>query len=234
MCVFSFIPADFIYIIEILLELSSFTVSALKTLCFFVSIYICVYLSLLNENLFNIFFCLQITTIGRYGGSTTRSKIPVGSFYGHSFIFPWEWSSYVEHYIPNGHSSATVGTHNTATTASNNVTQNGHEQQQQQHHHQVIFSQLGLFLSLLEDIQCRYSLTKTQLDTLLTSLSASQSASDHTQYYLQKNQKKCVDDKIICIYNDCLQLQQQLNLCQRAIDRLQRGLGLGLPKKGIQ
>ncbi|XP_029637353.1 baculoviral IAP repeat-containing protein 6 isoform X1 [Octopus sinensis] len=163
---------------------------------------------------------LKITTIGRYGGSATRSKIPVGSFYGHSFIFPWEWNSYLEHH--GGVSGSNQASSSTATPSS------GQEHQQQQ---QMILSQLGLFLSLLEDIQCRYSLTKTQLDTLLTSLLASQSASDHVQCYLQKNPKKNVDDKITCIYNDCLQLQLQLNLCHHAIDRLQRGLGLSVIKK---
>ncbi len=32
----------------------------------------------------------QITTIGRYGGSTTRSRIPIGCFYGHTTLLPWE------------------------------------------------------------------------------------------------------------------------------------------------
>jgi baculoviral IAP repeat-containing protein 6 len=34
--------------------------------------------------------CFQITTIGRYGMSTTRCKIPIGSFYGHIVILPGE------------------------------------------------------------------------------------------------------------------------------------------------
>ncbi len=33
---------------------------------------------------------VQITTIGRYGGSTTRSRIPIGCFYGHTTLLPWE------------------------------------------------------------------------------------------------------------------------------------------------
>ena len=37
---------------------------------------------------------LQITTIGRYGGSTTRSRIPIGCFYGHTTLLPWEVDAY--------------------------------------------------------------------------------------------------------------------------------------------
>ena len=33
----------------------------------------------------------QITTIRRYGGNSARTKIPIGSFYGHTFILPWEY-----------------------------------------------------------------------------------------------------------------------------------------------
>ncbi|GAB1609836.1 baculoviral IAP repeat-containing protein 6-like isoform X2 [Argonauta hians] len=171
---------------------------------------------------------LKITTIGRYGGSATRSKIPVGSFYGHSFIFPWEWNSYHEQHAGVSGNSGQVPTTSSPVGATNSTGQD-HQQQQQ-----LILSQLGLFLSLLEDFQCRYSLTKTQLDSLLTSLLASQSASDHVQCYLQKNPKKNVDDKITSIYNDCLQLQLQLNLCHHAIDRLQRGLGLSVIKKDAE
>ena len=36
----------------------------------------------------------QITTIGRYGGSTTRSRIPIGCFYGHTTLLPWEVDAY--------------------------------------------------------------------------------------------------------------------------------------------
>lgn len=33
-------------------------------------------------------FSPQITTIGRYGMSTAKCKIPVGSYYGHTLVLP--------------------------------------------------------------------------------------------------------------------------------------------------
>ena len=32
----------------------------------------------------------QITVIGRYGSTNARAKIPLGFYYGHTYIFPWE------------------------------------------------------------------------------------------------------------------------------------------------
>lgn len=33
---------------------------------------------------------LQITVIGRYGSTNARAKIPLGFYYGHTYILPWE------------------------------------------------------------------------------------------------------------------------------------------------
>lgn len=32
----------------------------------------------------------QITVIGRYGSTNARAKIPLGFYYGHTYILPWE------------------------------------------------------------------------------------------------------------------------------------------------
>ena len=89
-----------------------------------------------------------------------------------------------------------------------------------------ILSQLGMFITLQEDIQCRYSLACHRLESLLAALDIPQNNSGHTQYYLRKGKKNDEDPKILQAYNDCIQLQLQLNLAQRAIERLQRALGI--------
>lgn len=35
---------------------------------------------------FNLIKYAQITAIGRYGMSTTKCRIPIGTFYGHSYV----------------------------------------------------------------------------------------------------------------------------------------------------
>jgi len=79
---------------------------------------------------------LQITTIGRYGSGTTRSKIPIGSFYGHSYIFPWEWGPHV------GDGSLLTGARALDLPAQSQL-----------------LSHLGSFMSLLEDIQVKLGAT---------------------------------------------------------------------------
>ena len=74
-----------------------------------------------------------MTTIGKYGSGTTRSKIPIGSYYGHSYILPWEWSPKVEH--------------QTSPTTSSVACQLDLPSQSQ------LLTHLGSFMSLLEDIQ---------------------------------------------------------------------------------
>ena len=61
----------------------------------------------------------------------------------------------------------------------------------------------------------------------MTQLELPQNNSAHTQYYLKKT-KKAEDEKIQQAYYDCVQLQLQINLAQRAIDRLQKAVGLSL------
>ena len=89
-----------------------------------------------------------------------------------------------------------------------------------------ILSQMSMLMTLQEDIQCRYSLACNRLEAYLQALDNPPSKSAHTHYYLQKNRKPEEDAKITHAYNDCIQLQVQLNLAQRAIQRLQRALGI--------
>ncbi|XP_076097651.1 dual E2 ubiquitin-conjugating enzyme/E3 ubiquitin-protein ligase BIRC6-like isoform X3 [Mytilus galloprovincialis] len=156
---------------------------------------------------------LKITTIGRYGSGSARSKIPIGSFYGHGYILPWEWNSYLEQ-----RSSASLS----SSSTSNQVELTTQSQ---------LLAQLDVYVSLLEDIQCRYSLARTRLENLLLSVDGQHYASSHIQYFLKKSRKNNDEDnKILQAYNDCLQLQLQQNLAQRVIDRLQAALGVKLPK----
>ncbi|KAK3576772.1 hypothetical protein CHS0354_014586 [Potamilus streckersoni] len=149
---------------------------------------------------------LKLTTIGRYGSGTTRSRIPIGAFYGHSYILPWEWNS----------GSDQVG--GTTSCQLDLTTQS------------QLLTQLGSFLSLQEDIQCRYSLSRTRLENLLSQTDSYHYTTSHTQYYLQRGKKNNDEDNnIIQAYNECLQLQLQQNLAQRAIDRLKNAIGLRLP-----
>ena len=74
-----------------------------------------------------------MTTIGKYGSGTTRSKIPIGSYYGHSYILPWEWSPKPEHHV--------------SPTTSSVACQLDLPTQSQ------LLTHLGSFMSLLEDIQ---------------------------------------------------------------------------------
>lgn len=148
-------------------------------------------------------FDLQITTIGRYSGGTTRSRIPIGSFYGHTTILPWESD------INQLPSVCGIPTNSISATAVD-----------QSH----LLSQLGMFVALQEDIQCRYSLSCNRLTSLLTAIDMPHSNNTHTKYYLKKTKKTEEDLKIQQAYYDCMQLQLQLNLAQRAIARLQRAL----------
>ncbi|XP_041353670.1 baculoviral IAP repeat-containing protein 6-like isoform X2 [Gigantopelta aegis] len=148
---------------------------------------------------------LKITTVGRYGTGTTKSRIPIGSFYGHSYILPWEWKEYLS--SQTGHSSSYI---------------NMMELQSQSQ----LLTQLSLFISLQEDLHCRYSLVRTRLENMLSAVDSRQFATSHVQYYLKKNRKGDQDWALNQSYSDCLQLQLQLNLAQRAITRLQRALGI--------
>ncbi|KAH9496163.1 Baculoviral IAP repeat-containing protein 6, partial [Bulinus truncatus] len=176
----------------------------------------------------------------RYSGGTTRSRIPLGSFYGHTYILPWEWpSTCTSNSFKN--QSAFGSSSTAAETCSLNslpakemangqnetpgMSRNSCELSNQA----SLFSHLAMFLSLLEDLQCRFNLAKTRLESLLNIVGSSQFLSSHVQYYLKRNSSGKLteeDAQILQAYNECLQLQLQLNLAQRAIHRLQTSLGI--------
>lgn len=88
-----------------------------------------------------------------------------------------------------------------------------------------IFSQLGVYVSIQEDIQCRYSLACRRLQSLLSAVDDTA----HTQHYLKKKDKKVDEDRRVYeAYRDCIALQQQLNVAQRAIHRLHKAVGLSV------
>ncbi|KAI8505639.1 Baculoviral IAP repeat-containing protein 6 [Branchiostoma belcheri] len=142
---------------------------------------------------------LKITVIGRYGSGTTRSKIPVGQFYGHTCIFPWEREA-------AGSSGAEEGQGRVASV--------------EQH--------LQLLVALQEDIQCRYSLACNRLDSLLNSLDLPQTTWGLASLKRGTPETKEEDVKVQQAYNDCIQLQLQSNLVHHAIARIMRA-SAGLP-----
>ncbi|XP_070181060.1 dual E2 ubiquitin-conjugating enzyme/E3 ubiquitin-protein ligase BIRC6-like isoform X3 [Littorina saxatilis] len=159
---------------------------------------------------------LKIITVGRYGAGTTRSRIPLGPFYGHSYILPWEWREYADSH-----------NYTTPSSASNSSAQSSPVKQLEVVSQSALLQHLGVFLSLQEDLQCRYSLACNRLSSLLSSVADAQFVSSHVKYYLKRGQRKSEEDSsILQSYNECLQLQLQLNLAQRAIGRLQRALGV--------
>ena len=83
-----------------------------------------------------------------------------------------------------------------------------------------------MYVSMLEDIQCRYSLACNRLVTLLTNVDLPQNTTTSSQYYFKKLKKSDENGKVLQAYQDCMLLQLQWNLAQRAIDRLQASLGL--------
>lgn len=48
----------------------------------------------------------QITVIGRYGSTNARAKIPLGFYYGHTYILPWESELKLMHDPLRGESEA--------------------------------------------------------------------------------------------------------------------------------
>ena len=179
---------------------------------------------------YTIFHCkwklFQIITVGRYGAGTTRSRIPLGSFYGHSYILPWEWREYADtHSYTTSPASSSAGS-GPSSGSSSQPSQSSAVKQLEAVSQSTLLQQLGVFLSLQEDLQCRYSLACTRLSSLLAGVADTQFVTAHVKYYLKQGQRKTDEDSaIIQSYNECLQLQLQLNLAQRAIARLQRALG---------
>ena len=85
-----------------------------------------------------------------------------------------------------------------------------------------------MFLNLQEDIQCRFSLARSRLLTLLAAANTAEISGSHTHIHQQRNRHSDEDSRVIQAYNDCMQLQLQWNLAQHAIRRLQNALGIRL------
>ena len=160
---------------------------------------------------------LQLTTIGRYGSNSAKSKIPIGSYYGHSFLLPWEMPKLAT--LPS--------TEKTEDMASgSDEGKSSLAQQQQQSSQAALLSRIGVYMSLQEDIQCRYSLACNRLESLLSTVEKPANGATHTQHYLNKAKRSDEDVRVVQAYSDCINLQLQLNIAQRAIERLQRALGV--------
>uniref|UniRef100_A0AAZ3SHA9 Dual E2 ubiquitin-conjugating enzyme/E3 ubiquitin-protein ligase BIRC6 n=1 Tax=Oncorhynchus tshawytscha TaxID=74940 RepID=A0AAZ3SHA9_ONCTS len=146
---------------------------------------------------------MKITVIGRYGSTNARAKIPLGFYYGHTYILPWESELKLMHDPLRGESDAAS------------------QPDLDQH--------LAMMVALQEDIQCRYNLGCHRLETLLQNIDLPPlNSANNAQYFLRKPDKAVEEDaRVFSAYQDCIQLQLQLNLAHHAVQRLRVSLGAG-------
>ncbi|XP_012256631.2 baculoviral IAP repeat-containing protein 6 isoform X2 [Athalia rosae] len=150
---------------------------------------------------------LKITTIGRYGMSTTRCKIPLGMFYGHMVVLPGE-----DYFELNTSYDRQDNTMDTAV-------------------HPSIESQCSILSALAEDVQCRFSLATERLKGLLDPLLCTETPNViHMQHYLHqsKSSNENVEQssaKILSTYQECMVFQQQLNVVRSVWRRLESWRG---------
>ncbi|KAJ8014186.1 hypothetical protein DPEC_G00037640 [Dallia pectoralis] len=146
---------------------------------------------------------MKITVIGRYGSTNARAKIPLGFYYGHTYILPWESELKLMHDPLRGESEAAS------------------QPDVDQH--------LSMMVALQEDIQCRYNLACHRLETLLQNIDLPPlNSANNAQYFLRKPDKAVEEDsRVFSAYQDCIQLQLQLNLAHHAVQRLRVSLGAG-------
>ncbi|XP_028844057.1 baculoviral IAP repeat-containing protein 6 isoform X2 [Denticeps clupeoides] len=146
---------------------------------------------------------MKITVIGRYGSTNARAKIPLGFYYGHTYILPWESELKLMHDPLRGEGEAAS------------------QPDVDQH--------LAMMVALQEDIQCRYNLACHRLETLLQSIDLPPlNSANNAQYFLRKPDKAVEEDsRVFSAYQDCIQLQLQLNLAHHAVQRLRVSLGAG-------
>ncbi|XP_037398087.1 baculoviral IAP repeat-containing protein 6 isoform X3 [Pygocentrus nattereri] len=144
---------------------------------------------------------MKITVIGRYGSTNARAKIPLGFYYGHTYILPWESELKLMHDPLRGESEAAS------------------QPDLDQH--------LTMMVALQEDIQCRYNLACHRLETLLQNIDLPPlNSANNAQYFLRKPDKAVEEDsRVFSAYQDCIQLQLQLNLAHHAVQRLRVSLG---------
>ncbi|EMP24451.1 Baculoviral IAP repeat-containing protein 6, partial [Chelonia mydas] len=144
---------------------------------------------------------MKITVIGRYGSTNARAKIPLGFYYGHTYILPLESELKLMHDPLRGEGEA------------------ANQPEIDQH--------LTMMIALQEDIQCRYNLACHRLEILLQSIDLPPlNSANNAQYFLRKPDKAVEEDsRVFSAYQDCIQLQLQLNLAHHAVQRLKVALG---------
>ncbi|XP_069708566.1 baculoviral IAP repeat-containing protein 6 isoform X7 [Phaenicophaeus curvirostris] len=144
---------------------------------------------------------MKITVIGRYGSTNARAKIPLGIYYGHTYILPFENELKLMHDPLRGEGEA------------------ANQPEIDQH--------LAMMVALQEDIQCRYNLACHRLEILLQSIDLPPlNSANNAQYFLRKPDKAVEEDsRVFSAYQDCIQLQLQLNLAHHAVQRLKVALG---------
>ncbi|ETE62917.1 Baculoviral IAP repeat-containing protein 6, partial [Ophiophagus hannah] len=144
---------------------------------------------------------MKITVIGRYGSTNARAKIPLGFYYGHTYILPLESELKIMHDPLRGE------------------VESANQPEIDQH--------LAMMIALQEDIQCRYNLACHRLETLLQSIDLPPlNSANNAQYFLRKPDKAVEEDsRVFSAYQDCIQLQLQLNLAHHAVQRLRVALG---------
>uniref|UniRef100_A0A8D0H8S2 Dual E2 ubiquitin-conjugating enzyme/E3 ubiquitin-protein ligase BIRC6 n=2 Tax=Sphenodon punctatus TaxID=8508 RepID=A0A8D0H8S2_SPHPU len=144
---------------------------------------------------------MKITVIGRYGSTNARAKIPLGFYYGHTYILPWESELKLMHDPLRGE------------------VESANQPEIDQH--------LAMMVALQEDIQCRYNLACHRLETLLQNIDLPPlNSANNAQYFLRKPDKAVEEDsRVFSAYQDCIQLQLQLNLAHHAVQRLKVALG---------
>lgn len=150
---------------------------------------------------------LKITTIGRYGMSTTRCKIPLGMFYGHMVVLPGEdYSEMVD-------SRSDIN----SQSDPNSII--------------AIDTQCSILSALAEDVQCRFNLATERLKALLDPLLCTEMPNVmHMQHYLcrgknNKDNKEQPSIKILSTYQECITFQHQLNLVRGVWRRLESWKG---------
>ncbi|XP_059697311.1 baculoviral IAP repeat-containing protein 6 isoform X6 [Haemorhous mexicanus] len=144
---------------------------------------------------------MKITVIGRYGSTNARAKIPLGFYYGHTYILPYENELKLMHDPLRGEGES------------------ANQPEIDQH--------LAMMIALQEDIQCRYNLACHRLEILLQSIDLPPlNSANNAQYFLRKPDKAVEEDsRVFSAYQDCIQLQLQLNLAHHAVQRLKVALG---------
>ncbi|XP_069689782.1 baculoviral IAP repeat-containing protein 6 isoform X2 [Periplaneta americana] len=143
---------------------------------------------------------LKITTIGRYGMSTTRCKIPVGSFYGHIVILPGE--CYSEKSEVQGLSETNIQAQLTVLSAL----------------FEDIHCRYSLACAKLHEFLT--PLLTSEIPNVVHMHHYLQKGRDIEKYYPSPE-----GQKILSAYQECVTFQHQLNLVRNVMRRLESAQG---------